>query len=285
MADNRSTAPPITALTALRRHWLVAILIVVVVGAMGAGVAMLKPNVYTAESRLAVGAGEMSTLAIPGFPTASRDLASNYARWVTLQGVGGTAAPPGTLSLAASPIPDSNVLRIEAKAENPDIALAAAGAAGKALVAEVLKVKTDNDPKALLDQVGQSSPALARAQAEVTRAHDQYRTAFSMDPGGSARVRAALEAYVKAETQRQKLDAQRGALLERYRRVVSQRTTEADLRLIGPGAAVVGHDRNSRIQRYLLLGLVAGSLLAAAAAYALERRRLTRPGQAGIDSE
>src|SRR5918911_4044178 len=122
---------------AMRRRWPLT-LVLVVLGALGGAVAARsQPTTYTAEERLAVGSGGLSAQAVPGFALASQELASNYARFVTAGPVR-SALPAQTarrvLTVTASPVPESNVVRVEATATDPAAATVAAAKAGEWLV-------------------------------------------------------------------------------------------------------------------------------------------------------
>lgn len=261
-----------SALAALRRHWLVAALAVLLLTLAGVAVGLTRPITYTGETRLAVGKGEMSALNIPGYPTAAKEMASNYSRWVTDQGVSGIKPPAGTISLSASPIPESSVIRIEATSTDPDTAVKASQTAADALVAEVAKARAENDPAEIMKDIVAHAPDLSKAQAGAGGNLAQYNR--DLGNKASADVLAAdLEAYAKADTARAQLQAEQDARLDRYRRVVSQSSTEADLVPIGQGAQIVSNDRNSTVQRTAMLGFGAGVLLALLVAALLDRRR------------
>ncbi len=265
----------ISALTALRRHWMVAALIVLIATLVGAGVALLRPTTYTAETRLAIGRGEMSSLNIPGYPTAAKDMASNYARWVTDQGVAGLRTPEGVTSLAASPIPDSSVLRIEAKSADPDQAVKASQMAADALMAEVAKARKENDPESVLKDITDHEPELSRLNAGAGGTLAKYQRDLVAEKPADV-IAADLEEYAKVEAARARLQVQQDARKDRYRRLVSTASQEADLRSTGQEARVSANDRNSRIQRGAMLGFGAGALVALVLATVLERQRSAR---------
>lgn len=254
-----------SAVAALKAHRSEVTLIVVAATLLGLLLGLLHRPVFTAETRLAVGAGELSTLAIPGFPTASKDLAAGYARWVTLQGVGEFNAPAEAIALTASPIPESNVIRIEAKSADEQVARDTANSAAAALLAEVNKVRAGNDPEALLTEIVTHAPELSQAVARSTAALHTY---------DSYREDRYLKVYMDIDAVRTRLQVQQDARMDRYRKLVADRTAEADLRTIGQGARITGNDRVSTIQRYGLLGFALGSVLALAYAVLFERLRL-----------
>lgn len=260
-----------SALTSLRRHWVPALLITILATLTGAGLAMTRPTIYTGETRLAIGKGEMSALNIPGYPTAAKEMASNYSRWVTDQGVSGIKPPDGVTSLAASPIPESSIIRIEAMAGDPTVAVKASQVAADALVAEVNKARAENDPAETMKEIVAHAPALSRAQAGAAGNLGKYNRDLSNNAAPEV-IATDLDEFAKTDTVRAQLQAEQDARLDRYRRLISQSSTEADLRPIGQGAQLVGNDRNSTLQRGALLGCGTGALLALVVAAGLNRR-------------
>lgn len=274
----RPAAP--SPLVSLSRHKRPAALLTLLLAVLAVLVGVVRDPTYTAEARLAVGAGELSTIAIPGFPTASEDLASSYSRWVTTVGVGEMTLPEGTMSMAASPIPESNVIRIEATSKNESTATEAADAAAAQLIEEVQQVKTDNDPQQILADVNDGTAEIIRLTEDVRLANQEYLTSRGGQQDGAVDQRLVdgrFDAYVAAEIELNAAELEFNALQDRYRRIVSDRNTEADLRTIGQGAMVSGDDEASYIQRMALLGVGAGAMLSLAGATLYERRRAAAP--------
>ncbi|MBW3084574.1 hypothetical protein KEM60_00762 [Austwickia sp. TVS 96-490-7B] len=266
-----------TALQSLRHHGVLAVLVTVLSTVVGTGVAVTRPDVYTGETRLAIGKGEMSALNIPGYPSAAKEMASNYSRWVTDQGVSGLRPPAGVSSLVASPIPDSSIIRIEAKADSAETAVKASQQAADALVAEVAKGRRENDPKEILKEIVAHAPELSKVNAGAAGTLAKYNR--DLGEGKSDQVIAAdLEAYAKVDTERARLQVEQDARLERYRRLVSTSSTEADLRTIGQGARLVGDNRASRLQRGALIGVAGGMVISLCLAVYLDRRRRRERG-------
>lgn len=263
---------PASPLGSLRRHWLSALLTVVLAAILGIGAALTRPTTYTGEARLAIGKGAMSALNIPGYPTAAKEMAANYSRWVTDQGVSGIKPPEGTSSLAASPIPESSIIRIEAKATKPDVAVTASQLAADSLVKEVNKARSENDPAEVMKDIVAHAPDLSKAQAGAAGNLGKYNRDLA-NSASAAVIAADLEEYAKTDTVRAQLQAEQDARLDKYRRLVSQNSTEADLRPIGQGAQIVGNDRSGTLQRGAMLGLGAGALFALLITSWLDRRR------------
>lgn len=275
--EQHPTQPPTSALTlaGVRRHWPVVVTLLVLGALIGAGSALLRPTTYTGEVRLAVGNGEMSTLNIPGFPTASAQMASNYARWVSREKVAGVNMPEGTLSLAASPMPESNVLRIEATSHDPDVALRAATAAAEGLAAEVNKVATGNDPEVLLAQIRAANADVALKKVTADVAENMLRDGINqgLSEGAQAGLRSTFAA---ASDESVEASTRQAGLIDRYRRLVSQTSSEATLVTLGEGATITGNDRVSSAQRAGLVGFAAGALLGMAWVWVKEARRTPR---------
>lgn len=262
----------------LRAHWrTIAIVTGLCLVLTLALTLLLRPPVHTAEARLAVGSGQMTALNIPGYPTASEAMASNYARWVNHQGVQGQSVPEGTLSLTASPIVESNVLRIEATSHDPDVAVRAAGEAADALREAVNQVADFNDPEALIQEISHNVAPLIVAREAAQRAEQDYNEARD-DGMPAAELEEAFQAMVTAQQELIALELEQDGRRDRYRSLTASRSTEADLVEVLP-AEEMGNDQMSALQRNGLLAVLLGLLGAGGAAWLMERRR----GQAKPD--
>ncbi len=262
----------VSALEALSRHRRAATAVTLLGALLGVLIALTQPTTYTAEYRLAVGQGEMSALNIPGYPTATKDLASNYSRWVTDHGVAGMSLPDGVSSLTASPLPDSSVVRIEAAAKEPEAATAGAKAAADALTAEVNRARAENDPAVLLAEIESHAPQLSRAQAGAAGTLAKYNRDVVNNAPPEV-IAADLEAHAQTDAHKAALEVQQDARKERYRRLISTRTTEAQLFPVWDTAYLSGSDRVQRTQRWGLIGAGLGLVIAVAGSGAVERRR------------
>ncbi|QFG69776.1 Wzz/FepE/Etk N-terminal domain-containing protein [Ornithinimicrobium pratense] len=261
-----------TLWTRVRRQWVLITAIILGCLLIALLVSWVRPAVYTAEARLAVGAGQMTALNIPGFPTASEQMASNYARWVNHQGVQGEIAPEGTLAVAASPIVESNVLRIEATSRDPETAVDAAATMATALKSAVNQVAQENDPEALRTEIAQKTEPLLTARADALRAQGTFEAS---QEEGVPQVEAdrRFAAYVEAESALTEIQLEYDSLRDRYRNLVATRSTEAQLVDTLP-AQLIGHDRVATTQRNALLGVLGGVVLSGAVLYLSERKPL-----------
>jgi hypothetical protein len=267
----------VVPLIALRRHKKVSALVVAVATAGGLGLALAWPTNYTAETRLAVGGTNLAATAVPGFALAAQEMAANYARYVNnadeqpgLESALGV--PDGTVQeVSASPIPASNVVRIEVVARDAGAATSAAAAVAESLIGQV-NGSTDAEDEA------------AATLAEYTDISDQVSTAEqAADAAGKAVSQAAgqpgadlgslREAAAQAAAQLEILKIQQQALGQKYRAQV-EATSEraADLALVQP-AVSTGSNLLPNLERFGLAGAVMGAGLALALSMNLERRR------------
>src|SRR5450755_4821466 len=128
-------------LRAAVRYWPMALALASIGLVAGVGAGATKPPVYTAETRLAIGAQGLSSYAIPGFALAAQELAADYARYVSLAQdepalTGALGSRAGVIvGLSAPPVPHSRVISIEAQAADGQLAMKATTAAGAALIA------------------------------------------------------------------------------------------------------------------------------------------------------
>lgn len=286
-----STERTISPLQPVLRHLRLAIGVTVAGLALGLGVAAITPVTYTAETRLAVGTGELSNLNIPGYPTASSAMASNYARWVTDTGAGGQVVAGDGVSLQASPIPDSNVIRLEARSGDPDRAVATADQAATALRDEVNKVRAEDDPVRIMGEIQAHAPDVIIAENRQVMLANTYRGILADYQTGAVAQETLVsvrDQFTDAYTEWLTLSTEQTARVARYQRLVAQQTTEADLTVVQP-AGVTGSNRSSNFQRYGLVGAVLGGVAALGASHVIDRRALGRragaEGQAARDPE
>ena len=264
-------------LTALRRFWWLGILLAMLGTAGGALFGAQRPVHITAETRVVVGAEEIAAYQVPAYAAASVQLAQNYARYVGVQVEAGRLDSilgriPGLLSVGASPIPDSSVIRIEAVATNANAARR--GAAGMA----TYLLKTVNSAASvtatadrLLGQYRTASRVAGETAASRSEAEAQLNRVVSSNQSASA-VSQARDQLAQAVSDDATAQLQASALSSQYQFAVSPQQGAATLRLISQAAATLS-DRRSTIQRYGAAGLLAGGVLALVLAIVLDRRR------------
>lgn len=278
----RTTATNPSPLRAMARLWPVSLVLIVLGALLGAGYAGSRPTTYTANARLAVGGSDIAAQAIPGFALASQEIASNYARFVSTDAT--AAALPASerfrlVSTTASPIPSSNVILLEAKATSAAVALDAANGAAASLTKQVNDAVNVNDAAATLASYTKVSAKVAQAQA----AHDQAQRLVAHLTGTltvdeqavSPALAAAQKALVTATSELSTLTVQQNALGARYQTEVNTTPSQSRLSIV-QAAAQAGDDKQTRLERYGLLGVALGFVLALLVAAGVDRLSLRR---------
>lgn len=251
-------------LLAMARHWLLCTAITLLGLIGGIAYAWTTPTTYTAESRLSVAPADNSAYSIAGFPLAARDLAATYARWVQNNAADPASgwADAGVSSISASPIPESAVLRIEAKAASPEAATNAVTQAGQRLLTTVNEEQAKHDPKLAYRAFQQLAPKVVAADADVTAA-----SAAVGRSNTAANQKALREAKIKLSMLQLEQDAN-GQL---YKELYSNTSGISLLKEVAP-AALSGDDRRSGLARWGLAGLGGGLVVSLVVATALARR-------------
>lgn len=166
----RSAAPRhgTVRFAAARRSMVV--LLGLVGGATGFALAGQITPTYTAEIRLAVGSNDISDYSVPGYAQAVQSLASNYARYIIDSEQGASRSPDDgaradVASIQASPIPESNVVRIEVTDEDSSTALDTAAELGDRLIVEI-NAPDRNVPR-LREKLSDATRQTAEAQVQL----------------------------------------------------------------------------------------------------------------------
>jgi hypothetical protein len=274
-----TSTPSTSPLRSMVRAWPLSLVLIVVGALLGGAYAADQPTTYTANARLAVGGSDIAAQAIPGFALASQEIASNYARFVST-GPTVQALPAGEradlVSASASPIPSSNVILLETKATSAAVALDAANQAATSLAKQVNDAVDVNDASKTLDSYTTVSGKVALAQ----QAHDVAQRAVNhllstlsaAEETTSTDLLAARQALVKATTALSALSIQQSALGNRYQTEINTTPSQSRLSVV-QAAAAAGDDKTTRTERYGLLGLAGGSVLALLAGVGIERLR------------
>jgi hypothetical protein len=242
----------------------------------GLGWFLVTPSSYTAESRLAVGEQTVSTIQIPGYVKATEELASNYARYVEDTPDIRDGLPDGgrgVSDISASPIPDSSVIRVEVVAATESAAVRGVNAVSQQLLDRVATSGDDLD--AAQQAFSDAYLAYSTAQAAADAAQGNVR-ALTADPRTDPSVlQAATTAADQAAAQAALLDLRQQALGATYRSAFADAAEAPTLSTI-VAASTATADSASRLQRNLVIGLLAGAVLAAASVY-LRRRHDAAP--------
>lgn len=223
--------------------------------------ATLRAPVYTAEAQLGIGRIDVSTYSIPGFVSASRDLAEAYSRALTTTAVTRTLArqldtrPAEVASrLTASPIPESPVMVVTAKGPSERDAVELANAAQTALIAYVTRLNRSNPDSARLLRAFERASIRLRIAREARASRSSARSG-SLDELDAAVAKAELEVKTLSGLYRA---SQEG-----------QAATEV-IQVLSPASSAES-DSRAVLQQLLFVGLVAG--LVAGVGVALLRAR------------
>ncbi|WP_298804316.1 hypothetical protein [uncultured Pseudokineococcus sp.] len=273
----------VSPLTALRRHWVVGTALVLVGTGVGAATGVLLPDSYTSESRIAVGSNDLAALSVPGYSFAAQELAASTARYVDNSQALGALEPvlgrdsEAVTDVAASPIPQSNIIRVEVTADNEAVATRGAAVITDYLLEQANRVNSSSDGDALLTEYADLSQQVAEVSAALDDAERASESAGGILPS-TAPVRAQA---VDLSAQLDVLERRQMAVGEQYEDAVT--SDDLAYQLVTVLEAAPSFDNaSSQVQRYGLLGLVVGVLAALLSAVLLERRarRTPRPSTA-----
>lgn len=279
MALNASSTSPSTPLKALADRWWLAAVLVVVGGAAGAGAGTLQSPTYTGEARVAVGSESLDARVVAGYSQAATQLASDVARYVNDAQAQASIAPllgdsaADVSTIAASPIADSSVVRIEVQATTAEAATKGAQATAQQLTDRV-NAATGETADSLLQRYTDLSNqvAVARQASDSAKANLSSLTAAEAD---QAELDAAAAAVEQTASALDVLEIQQTAVGQRYRNAVTSTPSAAGLRIVQEGQ-LSGDDRSSRMQKFGLLGVVVGLLAALLIAVVLDRRSVAK---------
>jgi len=274
------TPGPLPPLGALRRFWVIGLLLSLLGIAAGYAVATTRPVTYTSQTSLAVGGQDLSSFQVAGFALAAQQIASNYARYIglpqsqtTFKKVLGANASK-VQSVAGSPISNSNIILVEVVATDPTVATRGSDAVAGELMREA------NAPV-----VGQ---AAAVYLSQFTRvAHSVYTTETAIQNSRQALALLALHkapapvvatqqaALAQLLTKAATLQVQQKTLSAQYQNALTNANTFSRVVVAQPGVITLV-SRRATIERYGLAGLVGGAGLGLAVAVALDRASVRR---------
>jgi capsular polysaccharide biosynthesis protein len=265
--------PRIGVLQAARRHWLTALLPVLILVPVIGIVAAKRTPTYSAEARLMVGRLNISTPgAIAGFAQAAQDLASTYPLVVYADGVLNPLAKQLHMkrgevrsNISATQVPSSSIVRLDATAKSSSGAIKLANAASNQLVS-------------FLTSFSRDSGDVSRLRAELLSAEEAYqRAAAAVPPTTTGPLSpAAQKAKAAAETAK----VQVNGIVSEFQATQQAQAVTSLLQPVSY-ATTATSDRSSKLQIALLAALVAGVILglglATLRANLSARRALTAP--------
>jgi capsular polysaccharide biosynthesis protein len=254
---------------ALRRFPLLAIMPVIVLVAAGITLGLQRHPVYTASAELNIGVTDANSQATPGYEEAAQQLASSYSRQATSQLTTGAVAArthqsAGLIAsrLSSSAVPDSPTFYINATGPSIADAVSLANMAAHVLQRSVDAAKRA-DGKAV--QLSRYTKMERRADTlEIKAASLKNRRAANPSRVSAAAVHtAALEAQVAVL----EANAQSSKYTSAY--IASSGT---NLQILNPASSALS-DRKTYLERYVIVGLVAGLVVGVALAYLLALAR------------
>ncbi|MGD9697158.1 MAG: hypothetical protein AB7V42_16025 [Thermoleophilia bacterium] len=227
---------------------------------------LVRSPTYTAETRLQVGGVNVTTESIPGFVDSTVQLAGNYSRYVSAEGVIGPIAKELKLPYAdvegrvsSSPVPNSNIIRVQATGGSGGEAEKLADTAGQSLITFIggLNASTSRADE-LYEAIKTANIELVEAQTDAAAAQRAYRA----NPG-DATLRASQNAQANVRSLAVKVDSAENA----YRQATVGQGSAGTLNVVNP-ATVASNDRMATLQKLLFVALVAGLISGAALATA-----------------
>jgi uncharacterized protein involved in exopolysaccharide biosynthesis len=267
--QHTTAAPRIEMLTAVRRHWFVMMVPVLLLVAAAVVVGSKRSVTYTSRANLSVGHVYVSDPAgIPTIIEATQSLASVYSRAINSGAVVQDARrrllrehDSGVSgSLSATPIPQSPLIRVSADSRSQQGAVALANAGAAALAAYVNRQVRDNNATTTISaRYLQASMAFRRSLDTSKRLARRY---------ANHPTRANKAARDRAVAATDTAQLRRDALSASYQSAVQGGTSSVGVNVFSP-ASTPTSDRSRMMQILVFVGLLGG--LAAGIAFALLR--------------
>lgn len=263
LGDDHQPLEQVGVLEAMRWHWQLVLIPVVLFLGIGLALGLLRAPTYTATANLSVDFGAQNPSSLPGSVTAAQALADSYARAVdatpVVSGVARKTGIPASEvagDTAASPIPDSTVVRVSGAADSEAASIELANAAAKSLTTYISTLNGTRQG---------SAPVLV----QFRQAESVYQDRLDRQ----AELAAQVEAVPSDETARAELNQARvrtqvallkkNSVAELYG--ASQQAYVAPLSFLTE-ASSASSDKLARLQLLAFIGLVAGLAIGAALA-------------------
>jgi capsular polysaccharide biosynthesis protein len=266
--ENRVAPAASGLLMAVRRHWITALIPVVLLVAAAVQVGLKRTPRFTATANVAVGPVFVdSPVGMASALQGTESLASVYSRLIDANAVVddtsrrlGQGALPESWTVSATPIAESPIVKVTAVAASERQAIELVNAASASLVRYVNREGNADDDSKAIARLYSRAALRFRQRAEVRRGltarYKRDRTAANR----RARDRAAAAADTAL--------LRRDGLLGRYQTAVQGVSATPPLRVL-TSATDARSDRYTTLQILVFVGLLGG--LAAGAALALLR--------------
>ena len=266
-AQRYSGTPGTHVLRAMRRHWFVALVPIVLLVAGAVGLGLKRSPRYKATANVSVGHVYVTNpVGISTIIDATQALAAVYSRAIhssavldgTRRRLGEGASVTGTFT--ATPLPDSPLIKVTAESSSALSAITLANASADALAAYVNRQVRDNSASATLSRRYREAALQYRQQLETRK-----RLARRYKHHPNAKNKAARDrAAAAADTALLRREAVRAS----YEQAVQGGTSSVGVEVFSHASAAT-NDRRSMMQILVFVGLLGG--LAAGAAFALLR--------------
>lgn len=256
---------------ALRRYPLVAIVSALALAAAGTVLGLHRKPVYTATSQVVVEPLAPTVVQLSGAVQAAEDLAVNESRLIGSDAITSPLAQQFHLSelhvanhLSATPIPNSTVVKISAESNSETGAVALANAASEKFAAYTsAALQTNTIAKRLLKAYTAAALAYRRALGAQERLGTKAAKQLRLEAG------AAVDAAKIREQ----------ALSQQYQNLVQSHSTAPTITPF-VFATNASSDRTSKLQTYILAGVLVGLLIGCALATFLASHGLAPRRQA-----
>ncbi|GAA4976414.1 hypothetical protein [Kineococcus glutinatus] len=274
------TTAPASPLTALARRWWWGVGLGLLGLAAGVGASSTTPATYVAESRVAVGSTSLDARVVAGYSQATQQLAADLARYVNEQQAEALlgqvigAGADTVQVVAASPIPESSIIRVEVTGTDRDVAQRGATTVARDLTDRVNALSTQQ-PTELLDEYTRLSRDVATFDTQVRVAQQQLDDLAADEDTSDDELAEAQQRLTDAQSALSVAKVQQTATGQRYQAAETSVRSAEGLRMISDGV-VTTDQRTSQMTRFGVAGLGGGLVLALIAASARERRRPRR---------
>lgn len=256
---------------AVRRHPFAILLPVVLLVALGAAAGLRRNVTYNATAEIVVQPLAPNVSQLPGAIQSAEDLATNQSRLIGSDGITGplarrfrTTSEDIAARVAATPVPSSTIIKIEAEGDSAAAAVALANAAADQFSKYANEqVQSNTNTRGTLHEYEDAAAEFARTQA--TKEHID-RTVPT--PSETIRARASASAATA--------EIQRNALAQQYESLIQGRGTAPSVHPFVSATSAIG-SRLSNLEIYLFAALVGGLAIGAALAVLLANRRTSEP--------
>jgi capsular polysaccharide biosynthesis protein len=262
--------PRVELLWAVRRHWITALLPILVLGGMATAYGLNREPEYTATTRLVVGRVDAGTptSALAGFTAATQALAETYSRMATGDAITRSVAArlDGSANtvkrnVRAAPVPNTPVFRVTGTGSTPEAAVRYSVLASEALTRRVRRQARSSPRGARLFR---RYRAAALDKSIASERLDELEAALA-DPADITRARASLEtASLRAE-----------ALRRSFVESTQNQTGTAEPQIVDRASSATS-DRNSFLQLILFVAIASGALVGIGLAFARANRDARR---------